>query len=169
MDSSIDWEQTFPVGTTFIKEGNKMTEEINRFLDQLERVHEKGLKNDLEFQLNTLKCQRRDYLQGLKNDQGSKNDQGKSRLDLIPSHAIEEVGQVMGFGADKYGEHNYLQGMDWLRLVGAIQRHTNAFVRGEDLDPESGLSHLAHAASSALMLLEYVKRGIGNDNRFKGE
>lgn len=146
-------------------------EEWKAFSDKAwERIEEgeayKGLRTLLETltktnQGGTIMGGRQDYMEGLK------NDQDKSRLDLIPSHAIEEVGQVMGFGARKYGEHNYLNGMDWLRLVGAIQRHTNAWTRGEDLDPESGLNHLAHAASSALMLLEYVKREIGNDNRFK--
>lgn len=100
--------------------------------------------------------------------EGLKNDQEKSRLDLIPAFAIEEVGYVLAHGATKYGEHNYLGGMKWLRLSGAILRHTYAWIRGEDLDPESGLSHLAHAAAGCLMLLEYKKRGLGEDNRFKG-
>lgn len=100
-----------------------------------------------------------------------KHDLGKSRLELVPPHALEEVGHVLKFGADKYGTYNYLKGTHWTRFAGAILRHTYAWLRGEDKDPESGLSHLAHAATSCLMLLEYQKCSIGEDDRFnyKGE
>lgn len=97
---------------------------------------------------------------------GNKFDGGKSRLDLIPPNALEEVGHVLAYGAEKYGQYNYLGGMAWTRLAGAILRHTYAWLRGEDLDPESGLSHISHAAASCLMLLEYIKRGKGEDDRY---
>lgn len=98
---------------------------------------------------------------------GTKNDQGKSRLELLPPHAVEELGHVLKFGAEKYGEYNYLGGLKWTRFAGAILRHTYAWLRGEDNDPESGFSHLAHAAVSAMMILEFMKRGKGEDDRYR--
>lgn len=98
---------------------------------------------------------------------GIKNDQAKSRLDLVPSYAIEEVGNVLRFGAEKYGEYNYLGGMAWTRLAGAALRHIYKWLRGEDIDNESGLPHLAHAAANCMMLIEYSMRSIGEDNRYK--
>ena len=59
--------------------------------------------------------------------------------------------------------------MAWSRLYAAVFRHMTAWFMGEDLDKESGISHLAHAACSIVFLLTYVKRthhsGHGTDDR----
>jgi len=96
-----------------------------------------------------------------------KHDQGKPRLELLPPHAVVELGYVLKFGAEKYGEFNYLKGTGWSRFAGAALRHIYAWIRGEDNDPESGLPHLAHAAVSCMMIIEYQRRGIAKDDRFK--
>lgn len=44
-------------------------------------------------------------------------------------------------------------------------RHLLAWQAREDLDPESGLHHLAHARADLGMLLELVLTGHGNDDR----
>ncbi len=95
----------------------------------------------------------------------TKFDGDKVRMELLPEEALVEVSKVFTFGSKKYGDFNYMKGMEWLRLVGAVRRHMSSFVRREDEDPESGLLHLAHAAAGILMLLEYQKRNIGEDNR----
>jgi hypothetical protein len=46
-------------------------------------------------------------------------------------------------------------------------RHIMAFNDGEDKDPESGLSHLAHAACCIMFLLEFEKTHQELDDRFK--
>lgn len=97
---------------------------------------------------------------------GIKHDSGKPPLGLLPPKALREVAEVMAFGAKKYGKHNYLAGMDWSRLYDAMLRHVNSFIDGEDNDPETGLSHIAHASCCALFLLEYIKRDIGTDDRY---
>jgi hypothetical protein len=56
--------------------------------------------------------------------------------------------------------------MEWTRLVGAVLRHTFAWMRGESIDPESGLSHLAHAACGLLFLLAYELNNVGTDDRY---
>jgi hypothetical protein len=38
---------------------------------------------------------------------GKKFDQGKIRLDLIPPQTIIDVGQVLTYGASKYGPENW--------------------------------------------------------------
>ena len=43
------------------------------------------------------------------------------------------------------GYHNWRDGLDWTRVSSAVLRHLSAWHGGEDIDPESGLSHLAHA------------------------
>lgn len=62
-------------------------------------------------------------------------------------------------------EVTYLKGFDWSLSYNAMQRHANQFWSGEDLDEESGLPHMAHAAWHCLVLLAFMQREIGTDNR----
>lgn len=94
-----------------------------------------------------------------------KYDTGKLPYDLLPSDAVEDILSVLHFGAEKYAARNWELGMDWSRPFAALMRHMWAWWRGEDTDPESGLSHLAHAGCCILFLLAYQKRGVGTDNR----
>lgn len=98
---------------------------------------------------------------------GIKHDQGKPPMSLLPMGALKEVAKVMDFGAKKYGRHNYKNGMDWSRLLDANLRHLSSFIEGEDLDPETQLSHIAHATCCSLFLLEYILSNTGKDDRFK--
>lgn len=97
--------------------------------------------------------------------EGRKNDQEKNRLDLLPFDALEEVGQILTLGAAKYGVGNWRKGMAWHRLFGAALRHLWAWYRREETDPESGRSHLAHAACCVLFLLSYTLTKSGEDDR----
>ncbi len=98
----------------------------------------------------------------------TKYDQGKARLELIPAASLMQVAMVMEFGSRKYGDENWRSpGFKWKRLIGASLRHLFAFVGGEDKDPETGLSHLAHAACCVLFLLEHQTIGLGEDDRHK--
>ena len=101
------------------------------------------------------------------NTGGTKYDNGKSRLDLLPVLALEEVANVLAVGAKKYGSNNWREGMAWTRVLAAMLRHTFAWMRGEDNDEETGLSHMAHAVCCGLFLLEYVLTSTGVDNRVK--
>ena len=67
------------------------------------------------------------------------------RLDLAPVGAMLELGRVYGYGAQKYDEHNWRKGYAWSLSFAALMRHVMAFWGGENIDPESGLHHLAHA------------------------
>jgi len=94
-----------------------------------------------------------------------KFDKGKPPLSRIPYELLEDVAHTLEFGADKYGWHNWKEGMDWSRVLDASLRHINKFARGEDIDEESGLNHLGHAACNIAFLLYYLKNGVGNDDR----
>ena len=89
---------------------------------------------------------------------GRKDDQEKNRLDLIEPEFIEGVGKVLTFGADKYEPNNWQKVEDAEdRYYAAALRHLIAWRKGEKTDPESGLSHLDHAACN-LMFLQHFER-----------
>jgi hypothetical protein len=94
----------------------------------------------------------------------TKLDKGKPRFDLLPSAALTEVVCALTFGAEKYAPYNYL-GLAWSRIFAALMRHMWAWWRGEETDPETGLSHLAHAGACILMLRHCQIRGSGSDDR----
>ena len=88
-----------------------------------------------------------------------KHDDNKPEYHLIPEEALTAVGAVLRHGAGKYGAHNWRRGMNWSRLFNATLRHLWAWWGGEDLDPETGLPHLAHALCSVMFLLAYQRAG----------
>lgn len=96
-----------------------------------------------------------------------RNDGGKNRVDLLPVKALEQVAKVLTAGLDKYPERNWEPGMAWSRCYASALRHLFAWWRGEDEDPQTGLSHLAHCACNILFLLEYEEKKRGTDDRPK--
>lgn len=98
-----------------------------------------------------------------------KADKNKPKLSLIPPLALEETAKVFTYGAKKYADNNWLlDGFLWTRLIDAALRHINAFNRGEDLDLESKLSHVAHAICCLMMLYDTTQIYPKNDNRWNG-
>lgn len=89
-------------------------------------------------------------------DKGMKFDGGKPRWSLMPWTEMEEVVRVMTAGAKKYSDFNWQQtimepgGKD--RYFSAAIRHLTAWKRGERLDRETGLPHLAHAICCLLFM-----------------
>lgn len=93
------------------------------------------------------------------NATGVKHDGGKLRWSLLPLQSVNEVLQVLEFGARKYAPDN------WQKVPGARERyydaamrHTTAWFNGESHDPESGYHHLAHAACCILFLLWFENK-----------
>ncbi len=103
-------------------------------------------------------------LQQLDAKQAVKFDDGKVDWTLVPFEALEGMVQVLQFGAKKYAAWNWTEGggFKWTRLVGSCLRHLFAWARGQDNDPESGLSHIYHAQCNLLFLAYY----IGNKEKF---
>jgi hypothetical protein len=91
--------------------------------------------------------------------EGRKNDGGKDRWDLLPIDAIRQFVKVLTFGARKYTDRNWEKGIHFSRCYAALLRHITSWWEGEDKDPETGLSHLAHAGACILFLLAFTLRG----------
>jgi len=70
-----------------------------------------------------------------------------------------------GYTITQTGERNWERGMAWSRPFSALMRHVWAWWRGQETDPETGYSHLAHAGCCVLFLLAYQLRRVGSDDR----
>lgn len=92
---------------------------------------------------------------------------GKADLALIPLVTLEDEARVWMHGAKKYAKNNWMKGMDWDIPLACALRHLAAFQRGEDIDTESGLPHIAHAMCNLRMLMLYSKTYPEGDTRPK--
>jgi hypothetical protein len=99
----------------------------------------------------------------------SKFDSGKVRMDLLPMRPLKDIAQILTIGAEKYGAENWRTGepIAHSRHFAGIQRHLMAYWSGEDYDPETGKSHLAHAACGLLFYMELAKSHPEKDDRCK--
>ena len=96
---------------------------------------------------------------------GRKFDGGKSEYGLLPPFALEETVKALTFGAQKYERGNWIKVPDSKRrYFDAMERHIWAWKRGEQMDPESGLHHLAHAMCCLMFLYEHdIIYSVNND------
>lgn len=97
--------------------------------------------------------------------EGRKDDGDKVRLDLLPPELMFAVGEIMTFGAAKYGDRNWELGMAWSRPYAALMRHMLAWWSGEEFDRETKRSHLWHAGCCIAFLIAYEMREVGTDDR----
>ena len=95
---------------------------------------------------------------------GRKFDRNKLEYGLIPPLAQQEMVRVLTFGAQKYERDNWKRVPDSKRrYFDAMERHIWAWKMGEQLDPESGIHHLAHAMCCLSFLFEHdVKYSLDN-------
>jgi hypothetical protein len=89
-----------------------------------------------------------------------------AELGALDPMALWQIAEVAGFGSRKYSRGNFLLGYRWSLSFDAMMRHLLLFWTGEDLDAESGLSHLAHAGWHVMALLAFADRGLGTDDRY---
>lgn len=96
---------------------------------------------------------------------GLKYDAGKPSMSLIDREALIQLANVLDYGARKYSAHNWRKGIQWSRTIDAAIRHLVAFNDGEDMDPETGLNHIAHAMCNCMFLLNFYVNHKELDDR----
>jgi len=90
---------------------------------------------------------------------GVKHDSDKPRWSLLPFKALQEVVEVLTFGAKKYAADNWKYVPNAReRYIDAAYRHLADWNSGEKKDPETGKSHLAHAVCCLLFLLWFEQK-----------
>ncbi len=90
----------------------------------------------------------------------------KTPFHLVPESATAQEAEAMRLGASKYGAYNWRsKAVKASVYVSALRRHLAAWFDREDNDPESGLSHLAHARANLGILLDAEHCGQLIDDR----
>lgn len=96
---------------------------------------------------------------------GVKFDNNKPTMSYIPYEALEEIAKVLDYGAIKYSPWNWKKGISFNRLLSASMRHIGQYNSGQDIDDETKISHLAHAACNLMFLLYFEKHREDLDDR----
>jgi Domain of unknown function (DUF5664) len=90
----------------------------------------------------------------------------KPMLWLVPSALLIIVSKVMELGAKKYGPYNWrTKKVRSTVYITAAMRHLLSALDGEEIDPESGQPHIAHAAACCAILLDAKATGNLVDDR----
>ncbi len=93
----------------------------------------------------------------------------KAPASTVPLPVLLEIGVAMLEGARKYGRHNYRAiGVRSSVYFDAAFRHLSAWWEGEDVDPDSGLSHITKAIATLAVLRDAMIRGKMVDDRPPG-
>jgi hypothetical protein len=75
---------------------------------------------------------------------------GKVKWSLVHFKSLAPMIEVLEFGAKKYSADNWKKGLDKKEILESIQRHLAALMDGEDIDPESLISHMGHIQCNAM-------------------
>ena len=105
----------------------------------------------------------------MENTKGDSLNQGKPKWSLVPQSALIPMVQVLEYGAVKYSPFNWQKGLSINEICESLKRHLDAFMEGEDNDPESTLSHIGHIQCNALFLSWMMKNRPDLDDRYKNQ
>lgn len=90
----------------------------------------------------------------------------KAPASVVPQGVVAELGLAMLEGARKYGRHNYrAAGIVASVNFDAARGHIDAWWEGEDLDPDSQLSHVIKAIAALTVLRDGMMQGNWIDDR----
>lgn len=90
----------------------------------------------------------------------------KVPFSLIPENVLAELSLAFLEGARKYRSYNWrVAGVRASVYIDALRRHLGAWVNGEDIDPDSGLSHLVKAMACLVILRDSMMVGNWVDDR----
>lgn len=90
----------------------------------------------------------------------------KAPLQLVPPSAEIAIAEGLQVGAEKYGPFNWREvPVEAMTYIGALRRHIDAWVDGQELAEDSGVKHLSHALAGLAVLVDAIEAGSWVDNR----
>lgn len=103
------------------------------------------------------------------NENADRHNKGKLKWSLIDYKSLEPMVKVLEFGAKKYDRENWKKGLPFTDICDSLMRHLYSFMDGEDIDAESGISHIGHILCNAMFLSYMVENKKELDNRSKNK
>ena len=90
----------------------------------------------------------------------------KPPITTVPMNVMSELGVAMMEGSIKYGKHNYrVSPVRASVYVDAAWRHLSKWWEGEDIDPDSELSHVIKAIASLTVIRDAMMQDSWCDDR----
>jgi hypothetical protein len=91
-------------------------------------------------------------------------NEGKCKWSLVDFKSLEPMVKVLEYGTEKYSRDNWKKGLPVTEICESLMRHLYAFLDGENIDPESGMSHIGHIQCNAMFLAHMIDKE-GFDDR----
>lgn len=105
--------------------------------------------------------------------EGLRYNAGKIPYEMIPLHLLEGTSRVFYDVTTReinpYPKWNWTAPKEWSVPYACIMRHLSKWYTGEDVDEETGHSHISHAICNLLMLEHYRTSCPERDDRPKKE
>lgn len=94
-------------------------------------------------------------------------NKGKLKWSYVNFEALEPMVEVLMFGAEKYAPKNWQKGLDLEEILESMMRHLTALIDGEEVDPESGISHMGHIQCNSMFFNYHLKKYRDHEKREK--
>ena len=93
----------------------------------------------------------------------------KVAISAVPVGVLFELGHPITEGALKYSRHNFREvGVRASVYYDAVWRHLGAWYEGQNIDPDSGMSHITKAIACLTVLRDSMIQGNWVDDRPPG-
>jgi len=90
----------------------------------------------------------------------------KRQYQHTPVQVLNEIADSLSEGADKYGTYNWrFERLHYSDYYSSTLRHLLAWYSGEDIDQESGLSHITKAIAGLVVLRDAMLNDSVVDDR----
>lgn len=77
-------------------------------------------------------------------------NEGKPKWSYVHYESLIPMIRVLEYGALKYAPDNWKIGLNLNEILESTQRHLAKLMDGEEIDEESGLSHMGHIQCNAM-------------------
>lgn len=115
----------------------------------------------------------------LNEEKALRYNEGKLKWSLVHFKSLEPLVRVLMYGAEKYtvvkegvtisGAHNWKKGLNRKEILESMQRHLASLIDGEEVDSESGISHIGHIGCNAMFYTYMKENNLGGEDNIKNE
>jgi hypothetical protein len=108
-------------------------------------------------------------------DKALRYNENKLEWSLVDFKSLEPMVRVLMYGKKKYtkdgvsGAHNWKKGMSKAKILDSMLRHVTALVNGEEIDSESGESHIGAIGCNMMFYSYYTQTEQGKAKLIKDE